>query len=46
MTARLNELTETDLIERRSYDEVPPPVEYSLTSHGKALTERLQPLVA
>lgn len=46
MVARLNEFADSDLIERRSYDEVPPRVEYSLTSRGKALTEGLQPVVA
>lgn len=44
VTARLDELTATDLIKRRSYDEVPPRVEYSLTPRGQALTERLRPL--
>lgn len=43
--ARLDELATTDLLERRS-DEIPPRVEDSLTPRGKALTERLQPLVA
>lgn len=42
---RLEELTEADLVERRSFDEVPPRVEYSLTAHGRELERRLQPLL-
>lgn len=39
-------LSEAGLIERRSFDEVPPRVEYSLTPAGRELEERLQPLLA
>lgn len=46
LTTRLEELAASDLIERRSYDEVPPRVEYSLTPLGHALTERLEPLLS
>lgn len=45
LAERLEELREEGLIERRSFDEVPPRVEYSLTSHGRELEERLQPLL-
>lgn len=38
VTARFEELTATDIIERHSYDEMPPRVEYSLTPRSLALT--------
>lgn len=44
VTARLDEFQESDLVERRAYDEVPPRVEYSLTDAGHELREYLQPL--
>lgn len=43
--SRLKELTEADIISRQSHDEVPPRVEYSLTTDGRELNERLQPLL-
>jgi DNA-binding HxlR family transcriptional regulator len=43
---RLSDLVDAGLIERRSFDEVPPRVEYSLTTDGRVLEERLQPLLA
>lgn len=46
LSNRLGELTEEDLIERRSFDEVPPRVEYSLTPRGRELETRIQPLLA
>lgn len=41
----LSALVEENLIERRSFDEVPPRVEYSLTPRGRELEVRLQPLL-
>jgi DNA-binding HxlR family transcriptional regulator len=41
LTARLNELVEAGLLERRVLDSRPPAVEYRLTSVGK----RFEPLV-
>jgi DNA-binding HxlR family transcriptional regulator len=45
LSDRLDELASADLLERRSFDEVPPHVEYSLTPRGRELEERLQPLL-
>lgn len=42
---RLEELAEEELIERRSFDEIPPRVEYSLTQRGRELESRIQPLL-
>lgn len=41
----LADLASEGLVERRSFDEVPPRVEYSLTPRGRELEERLQPLL-
>lgn len=43
-TAARAELVEEGLIERRSFDKIPPRVEYSLTPRGRELEERLRPL--
>lgn len=45
LSNRLEELTEEGLLIRRSYDEIPPRVEYSLTEDGEELVERLKPLI-
>jgi len=37
LTARLHELTRMGLLERKSYSEIPPRVEYELTEKGKDL---------
>ncbi|GEK35037.1 winged helix-turn-helix transcriptional regulator [Kurthia sibirica] len=37
LTAHLRELDESGLIIRKSYNQVPPRVEYSLTEYGKKL---------
>ncbi len=42
LTLRLRELESHGLVERRVYAEVPPHVEYSLTSKGK----QIQPVIA
>lgn len=45
LSGRLDQLERADLIERRSFDEIPPRVEYSLTPRGRELEELLQPLL-
>ena len=42
LTARLRSLEEHGIVERRAYAEIPPRVEYTLTSKGK----ELQPVFA
>lgn len=37
LSTRLSELTETGLLERNAYNEIPPRVEYSPTEKGQAL---------
>lgn len=45
LAERLDQLADHELIERRSYDEIPPRVEYSLTARGRELESHLQPLL-
>ena len=42
LTATLKELIEVGIIERKSYDEIPPRVEYFLTEKGKSVVPILQ----
>lgn len=42
LATTLKKLTENDLIQRKSYDEMPPRVEYSLTDRGKSVVPILQ----
>lgn len=37
LAAALKELIENDIINRKSYDEIPPKVEYSLTDKGESV---------
>lgn len=45
LSDRLKELTEERLVDREVESSAPPKVTYSLTSNGKELHERLEPLV-
>ncbi len=45
LTDRLRELTAAGLVERTSYDQVPPHVEYSLSPDGREFERRLRPLL-
>lgn len=45
LSNRLAELTDADLLERRRYDEIPPRVEYELTSDGTVLQTLLVALL-
>lgn len=42
LSSSLKELIADELVARRSYDEVPPRVEYSLTAKGKSVVPILQ----
>lgn len=42
LAATLKELIENDIINRKSYDEIPPKVEYSLTDKGESVIPILQ----
>ncbi len=45
LSARLKEMEAAAFISRRSFAEVPPRVEYSLTPEGRELVEAIRPLV-
>jgi DNA-binding HxlR family transcriptional regulator len=42
LSATLKELITDEIIKRQSYDEIPPRVEYSLTSKGRSVVPILQ----
>ena len=42
LVATLKDLTEDGIVDRKSYDEIPPKVEYSLTKKGKSVVPILQ----
>ena len=42
LTATLKELIANGMVERKSYDEIPPRVEYSLTENGASVVPILQ----
>lgn len=42
LAATLKDLIEDDLVHRKSYDEIPPHVEYSLTEKGLSVVPILQ----
>lgn len=46
LTQQLRELEADGIVHREVYLEVPPRVEYSLTSHGQTLRPALQALYA
>lgn len=46
LASHLRELEHDDIVRRRVYDEVPPHVEYSLTTLGASLDQALRPLGA
>ncbi len=45
LSARLKEMDAAAFIRRKSFAEVPPRVEYSLTPEGRELVEAIRPLV-
>lgn len=44
ISSRLDELVDAGLLDRERYDEIPPRVEYGLTTEGQELAEALEPL--
>ena len=46
LSAALKELIRDEIVERRSYDEIPPRVEYSLTPKGNSVVPILQSICA
>ena len=45
LSSRLREIEGYGLIERRSYAEIPPRVEYTLTDEGEELRKAIEPLM-
>ncbi len=45
LSARLDELTDANILKRDRYDEIPPRVEYHLTPEGNELRDHLTPLL-
>lgn len=45
LSERLKELEKEKIVKRKSYNEMPPRVEYSLTCKGKKLREVIYPLI-
>jgi DNA-binding HxlR family transcriptional regulator len=45
LSSRLREIEEFGLVERRSYAEIPPRVEYTLTDEGMELRKAIVPLM-
>jgi DNA-binding HxlR family transcriptional regulator len=45
LSSRLNELVDYLVVERRQFNEIPPRVEYFLSTKGVRLQESLQPLI-
>lgn len=45
LTIMLKELEHEDILSRQAFNEIPPRVEYSLTSRGKGLRKAIIPLL-
>jgi len=45
LASRLRELEKEKILTRTAYNEIPPRVEYSMTSKGQSLVEALLPLI-
>jgi len=45
LSERLKELGKEGIIKKRSFNEVPPRVEYSLTNKGEGLLKNLKPII-
>ncbi len=45
LSLRLNELYETKIVDRKQFEQIPPRVEYKLSSKGIKLKDSLQPLI-